>query len=74
MFESVDKYNKVTEKLLNKYHKMFESVDKYNKVYVHLFINNKIPPVAEKVSDELAMLRKQDIIEEVRDEPITHLL
>lgn len=53
---------------------MFESVDKYNKVYVHLFINNKIPPVAEKVSDELAMLRKQDIIEEVRDEPITHLL
>ena len=59
---------------------MFEGVGKYNKDQVHLFINNKVPPVAqksrqipykmrEKVSSELEMLRQQDIIEDVKDEP-----
>ena len=59
---------------------MFEGVGKYNKDKVHLFINNKVPPVAqksrhipykmrEKVSSELEMLRQQDIIEDVKDEP-----
>ena len=50
---------------------------KYNKDQVHLFINNKVPPVArkdvrkmrEKVSNEFEMLRQQDIGEDVKDEP-----
>ena len=59
---------------------MFEGVGKYNKDQVHLFINNKVSPVAqkarripykmrEKVSNELEMLRQQDIIEDVKNEP-----
>ena len=55
---------------------MFEGVSKYNKDEVHLFINDKVPPVTQKarripykmrkkVSNELEMLRKQDIIENV---------
>ena len=55
---------------------MFADVGKYNKDQVHLFIDDKVPPVAqkarrirykmrEKVSHELEMLRKQDIIEDV---------
>ena len=47
---------------------MFEGVGKYNKRQVHLFMNDKVPPVAqkarripyemrEKVSNELEMLR-----------------
>ena len=59
---------------------MFEGVGKYNKDQVHLFIYNKVPPVAqkvrripykmrEKVWNELEMLRQQDIIEDVKDEP-----
>ena len=58
---------------------MFEGIGKYDKDLVHLFINNKVPPVAqkarripykmkEKVSNELEMLRKQDKIENVKDE------
>ena len=43
-----DSKNKVTEKLLSKYHKVFESVGKYNKDQVHLFINDKVPPMAQK--------------------------
>ena len=80
IFLDNDSKNKVTEKLLNKYHKVFEGVGKYDKDQVHLFINNKVPPVAqkarripykmrEKVSNELEMLRQQDIIEDVKDEP-----
>ena len=60
--------------------KVFEGVGKYNKDQVHLFINNKVSPVAqkarripykmrEKVSNELEMLRQQDIIEDVKNEP-----
>ena len=45
-----DSKNRVTEKLLNKYHKVFEVVSKYNKDQVHLFLNNKIPPVTQKSS------------------------
>ena len=59
---------------------MFEGVGKYNKDQLHLFINDKVPPVAqkarcipykmgEKVSNELEMLRQQDIIDNVKDEP-----
>ena len=44
-----DGKKKVTEKLLSKYHKVFEGVGKYNKDQVHLFIYNKVPPVAQKV-------------------------
>ena len=55
---------------------MLADVGKYNKDQVHLFIDDKVPPVAqkargirykmrEKVSHELEMLRKQDIIEDV---------
>ena len=71
---------KVTEKLLSKYHKVFEGVGKYKKDQVHLLINDKVSPVPqkamripykmrEKVSNELEMLRQQDIIEDVKDEP-----
>ena len=53
---------------------------KYNKDQAHLSINDKVPPVTqkarrtpykmrEKVSNELEMLRQQDIIEDVTDEP-----
>ena len=53
---------------------------KYHKEQVHLFIYDKVPPVAqkarripykmrEKVSTELEILRQQDIIEDVKDEP-----
>ena len=53
---------------------------KYNKDQVHLFINDKVPLMAqkprhilyrtrEKVSNELEMLRHQDIVEVVKDEP-----
>ena len=80
IFLDNDSKTKVTEKLLNKYHNVFEGVGKYKKDQVHLFINNKVPPVAqkakripykmrEKVSNELEMLRQQDIIEDVKDEP-----
>ena len=48
IFLGNDSKNKVTEKLLNKYHKVFEVVGKCNKDQVHLFINNKVPPVAQK--------------------------
>ena len=48
IFLDNDSKNKVTEKLLNKYHRVFEGVGKYNKDQVHLFINNKVPPVAQK--------------------------
>ena len=59
---------------------MFEGVGKYNKDQVHLFINDKVPLVAQKarrisykmrgkVSDELEMSRQQNIIEDVKDEP-----
>ena len=72
IFLDNDSKNKITEKLLNKYHKVFEGVAKYNKDQVHLFINDKVRPVAqkamgisykrrEKVSNELEMLRQQDI-------------
>ena len=65
---------------MNKYHKVFEGVGKYNKDQVHLFINNKAPPVAqkaryicykirEKVSNELEMLSLQDITEDIKNEP-----
>ena len=75
-----DSKNKVTEKLLSKYHEVFEGVGKYNKDQVHLFINDKVPLVAQKarrisykmsgkVSDELEMSRQQNIIEDVKDEP-----
>ena len=68
---------KVTKKLLSKYHKVFEGVGKHNKDQVHLFINDKVPTVArkdvremrEKVSNEFEMLRQQDIVEDVKDEP-----
>ena len=40
--------NKVTEKLSNKYHKVFVGVGKYNKDQVHLFISDKVSPVAQK--------------------------
>ena len=54
-------------------------VGRYNKDQVHPFINNKVPPVAqkarripykmrEKVSNDLEMLRQQDIIG-VKNEP-----
>ena len=53
---------------------------KYHKEQVHLFIHDKVPPVAqkarripykmrEKVSTELEILRQRDIIEDVKDEP-----
>ena len=53
---------------------------KYHKEQVHLFICDKVPPVAqkarripykmrEKVTTELEILRQQDIIEDVKDEP-----
>ena len=53
---------------------------KYKKDQVHLLINDKVSPVPqkamripckmrEKVSNELEMLRQQDIIEDVKDEP-----
>ena len=69
IFSNNDSKNKVTEKLLNKYHWVFQGVGIYNKDQVHLFMNNKVPPVAqkarcipykmrEKVSNELEMLRK----------------
>ena len=69
MFLDNDSKNKVTGKLLNKYHKVFEGMGKYNKDQIHLFINHKVPPVAqkasrisgkmrEKVSNELEMLRQ----------------
>ena len=59
---------------------MFEGVGKYKKDQVHLLINDKVLPVAqkarripykmrEKVSNELEILRQQDIIEDVKDEP-----
>ena len=35
-------------KVLNKYHKVFKGVGKYNKDQVFLFINDKVPPVAQK--------------------------
>ena len=55
---------------------MFEGVGKYKKDQVHLLINDKVLPVAqkarripykmrEKVSNELEILRQQDIIEDV---------
>ena len=58
---------------------MLEAVGKYNKNQIHLFINDKVPPVPqkarripykmrEKVSNGLEMLRQQDIIEDVKDE------
>ena len=57
---------------------MFEGVGKKNKDQVHLFINDKVPPVAQKarhipykmreiVSNGLEMLRQQDI-KDVKDE------
>ena len=71
-----DSNNKVTEKLLNKYHKVLKGVGKYNKDQVHLFINDEVPPVAQKarhisykMREKLEMLRKQDIVEDVKDEP-----
>ena len=80
IYLGIDSKKKVTEKLLSRYHKVFEDVGKYNKDQVHLFINNKVPLVAqkarhilykmrEKVSNKLEMLRQQDIIEVVKDEP-----
>ena len=80
IFLDNDNKNKVTEKLLNKYHKVLEGVGKYNEDQIHLFNNDKVPPVAQKarrishkmrenVSNELEMLGKQDIIENVKDEP-----
>ena len=50
--------NKFTEKLSNKYHKVFEDVGKYNKDQVHLFINDKVLPVAQKARRIPCKLRK----------------
>ena len=79
IFLGNDSKNKVTEKLLNKYHKVFEDVGKYNKDQFHLFINDKVLPVTqkarripykmrEKVLNELEMIRKQNIIEDIKDQ------
>ena len=43
-----DSKNKVIEKLLNKYCKLFDVVGKYKKDQLHLFISDKVPPVAQK--------------------------
>ena len=65
-------------KLQKNFHKVFKCEDKYNKDQVHLFIKvssvaqkgRRIPyKMKEKVSNELEMLRQQDIIEDVKDEP-----
>ena len=59
---------------------MFEGVSKYYKDQAHLFVNDKVPPVAqkarrspykirEKVLNEFRMLKQQDIIDDVKDEP-----
>ena len=59
---------------------MFEGVEKYSKDQVDLFTNDKVPRVGqkvrrvpykmrEKVSNELEMLQKQDIIEDFKDKP-----
>ena len=73
IFLSNDSKNKVTEKLLNKYHKVFEDVGKYNKDQFHLLpVTQKarrIPyKMREKVLNELEMIRKQDIIEDIKDQ------
>ena len=80
LFLDNDSKKNVTEKLINKYHKVFKGVSKYSKYQVHLFINDKVLPVAqkarhfpckmrEKVSNELEILKQQDIIKDVKDEP-----
>ena len=59
---------------------MLKVVSKYNKDQIHLFINDEVPPMAQKarhisykmrgkVPNKLEMLRKQDITEDVKDEP-----
>ena len=48
IFLDNDSKNKVTEKLLIKYQKVLEGVSKYSKDQVHLFMNDKVPTVAQK--------------------------
>ena len=57
---------------------MFEGVGNYNKDQVHLFINDKAPPVAQKARGILYKMREkvsneperqEDTIEYVKDEP-----
>ena len=72
MFEGGGKYNKDQRYYIG-------SIEYLCKDQVHLFTNDKVPPVAQKarripykmserVLNKLEMLRKQDIIEDVKDE------